>query len=252
MVSEKRRDLWRRSRKERRGRRNGGDPQEHSTTDKTTTNQENTQMKRITHFLMIAILSTGCASRYPMGLTQQQWEALSPAQQAEYQAKQYAIDEQRRQAEAARRAEQARIAAEAARAEQERVRQLYANARYGDIVTVTVRGGSIAYSGKRYPYEPVSFDLVRGERKEIEFRGRGLQTIATSYEVHLTEDGNTIYFDGSYRERVVLVNETWDRGQTYQPAGSKNDVGVSIAGMTFFVKYKELPGAPQRIIIEHR
>lgn len=209
-------------------------------------------MKRLSRCLALVLLATGCVSRYPMGLSREQWESLPPDQQAEYQAKQYAIDEQRRQAEAARRAEQARLAAEAARAEQERIRQLYSNARYGDIVTVTVRGGSIAYGGKRYPYEPVSFDLVRGESKEVEFRGRGTQTIATHYDARLSDDGNTIYFDGSYRERVVLVNETWERGQTYQPSGSRNDVGVNIAGMTFFVKYKALPGGPQRIIIEHR
>ena len=187
-----------------------------------------------------------------MGLTQQQWQALAPAEQAEYQAKQYAIDEERRQAAEAQRAEQARVASEAARAEQDRLRQVYANARYGDIVHVTVQGGSIAYAGKRYPYEPVSFDLAKGELKQVVMRGRGLQTIATRYNARLAEDGNTIYFDDSYRERIVLVNQEWERGQTYRPAGTENDVSVAIAGMTFFVKFKDLPGAPPRIIIERR
>ena len=47
-------------------------------------------------------------------------------------------------------------------------------------------------TGKRYPYEPVSFDLVKGETKTVDFRGRGVQTIATSYDVRLSDDGNTI------------------------------------------------------------
>ena len=209
-------------------------------------------MKLITACILMAVLMAGCISRYPMGLTREQWEALPPAQQAEFRAKQYAIDEDRRKQAEAQRLEQARIAAEQARAEQERLRQVYANARYGDIVHVTVQGGFIEYSGKRYPYEPVSFDLAKGETKQVAFCGRGLQTIATRYNARLTEDGNTIYFDDSFRQRVVLVNQEWERGQTYRPAGTRNDVGVAISDMTFSVKFKDLPGAPQRVIIEHR
>ena len=209
-------------------------------------------MKTFVPVILMALLVSGCVTRYPMGLSREQWEALPPAQQADYQAKQYEIDSARRQAEEARRVERERIAAEAARAEQERLQQLYANARYGDIVQVSVQGGFIEYNRNRYPYEPAAFDLVKGETKEVAFRGRGLQTIATHYEVRLSEDGNTIYFDESSRQRIVLVNQDWEHGQTYSPDGSRNDVGVSIAGMTFFVKYKSLPGSPQRVIIERR
>ena len=209
-------------------------------------------MKSIVKCLVIALLMAGCVSRYPMGLSQQQWESLPSAQQADFQAKQYAIDEERSRAEEARRLEQVRLAAETARAERDRLRQVYANARYGDIVQVAVQGGFVAYAGKRYPYEPVSFDLAKGELKQVSFYGRGLQTIATRYNVRLTEDGNTIYFDDSIRQRIVLVNQDWERGQTYHPGGSQNDVGVAIAGMTFLVRFKRLPGAPQRIIIERR
>lgn len=209
-------------------------------------------MKAFVPVFVIAMLVSGCITRYPMGLSSEQWNALPPAQQAEYQAKQYEIDSARRQAEEARRVERERIAAEAARAEQERLQQLYANARYGDIVQVSVQGGFIEYNRNRYPYEPAAFDLVKGETKEVAFRGRGLQTIATHYKVRLSEDGNTVFFDDSSRQRVVMVNQDWERGQTYRPGGTENDVGVSVSGMTFFVKYKSLPGSPQRVIIERR
>lgn len=209
-------------------------------------------MKVTSRCLLMVLLMAGCVSRYPMGLSREQWEALEPAQQAEFQAKQYAIDEDRRKQAEARRVEQARIVTDQARAEQERLSQVYANARYGDIVQVTVQGGFIEYAGKRYPYEPVAFELAKGETKQVAFHGRGLQTIATRYNVRLTEDGATIFFDDSFRQRIVLVNQDWERGQTYRPAGSQNDVGVAISGMTFFVKLKDLAGAPQRVIIEHR
>lgn len=200
----------------------------------------------------IVLLLAGCVARYPMGLNQQQWDSLPPAQQAEFQAKQFELDAERQRADEARRQEQARLAAEATRAEQERLRLVYANAHYGDIVRVTVQGGFIIYAGKRYPYEPIAFDLAKGETKQIDFRGRGLQTIATRYNARLTDDGNMIYFDDSHRQRIVLVNQDWENGQRYQPDGTQNDVGVALAGMTFFVKFKDLPGAPRRIILERR
>jgi hypothetical protein len=41
--------------------------------------------------LTLILLLAGCAS-YPMGLDKVQWEALPPAQQAEYRARQAEID----------------------------------------------------------------------------------------------------------------------------------------------------------------
>lgn len=193
-----------------------------------------------------------CAVRYPMGLSREQWDALPPNRQAEYQAKQYQIDsesraraDQARQQAAAQRAEQARL-------EAERISEAYANARYGDIVTVTVQGGNLSYAGKRYAYEPVSFDLIKGETKKVPFRGRGMQTIATEYAVRLSEDGNSIFFDDESRQRAVFVNRDWEHGETYQPAGTMNDVSVGLSGMTFLVRYKNLAGGPSRVIIETR
>lgn len=193
----------------------------------------------------------GCV-RYPMGLSREQWEALPPSQQAEYQAKQYQIDaDNRTRAEEARR-QAAAQQAEQARLETERLKQAYANARYGDIVTVTVQGGFLSYAGKRYPYEPVGFDLIKGETKTVSFRGRGMQTVATHYVVRLSDDGNTIFFDDESKQRAVFVNHDWEHGETYQPAGTVNDVSVGLSGMTFLVRYKNVAGRPSRVIIENR
>jgi hypothetical protein len=205
---------------------------------------------RISALVLLAFVS-GCVS-YPLGLSQQQWQALTPAQQAEYQAKQYQIDaDNRARAEEARR-QAAAQAAERERLEAERLRLAYANAQYRDIVTVTVQGGFLSYSGKNYPYEPVGFDLIKGETKKVFFRGRGMQTVATEYVVRLSEDGNTFFFDDKSRQRAVLVNRDWDHGETYRPSGTVNDVSVGLSGMTFFIKFKPIAGSPQRIIIENR
>lgn len=210
-------------------------------------------MKLIATCLMAVLLTAGCISRYPMGLSQVQWQALAPSQQAEYQAKQYAIDEERAKQAQAERLEAARVREAQAQAERDRIVRIYANAQYGDIVRINVQGGRLDYAGKSYPYEPVSFEIARGEVKEVAFRGIGLRTIATRYRASLSEDGNTLVFDDSFRDRIVLINSDWQRGQRYFPhQRTRNDVDVSLSGMTFFVKYRDLPGGPHRVIIEHR
>ncbi len=213
---------------------------------------------KVTHALVTLLISTiticsvGCTS-YPMGLSREQWDALPPGEQAEYQAKQYQIDaDNRARAEEARRQAEAQRA-ELARLEAERLRQAYANAQYGDIVTVSVQGGFLSYGGRRYPYEPAAFDLIKGEAKRVSFKGRGRVTIATEYVVRLSEDGNTFFFDDDdARQRAVFVNHDWEHGEHYQPDGAVNDVSVGLSGMTFYVRYKNLPGGPSRVIIENR
>lgn len=194
----------------------------------------------------------GCAMRHPMGLSTEQWNALPPEKQAELQTKQYAIDAERQQQQEAQRLEQQRYLHEQALAKAEATRQAYARAQYGDVVNVVVQGGSLQYNRRLYPYEPVSFDLIKGETKSVPFLGRGMQTVATHYDVRLSDDGNTLYFDDSSQQRAVFVNHDWEHGETYRPAATMNDVSVGLSGMTFYVKLKGLPGAPTKMIIENR
>ena len=149
--------------------------------------------------LLLALITlAGCQN--PMGLSKTQWEALPPEQQAEYRRQQTVIDEQHRKerAEAAERqktidaelaARQQTEAAEQVRREQMRLESLYAHARNGDIVTVTIEGGLIDF-GKHAAYEPLRFDIVRGERKHIEITKQGNSHIKQLVRVRLCEEGN--------------------------------------------------------------
>lgn len=211
-------------------------------------------------FVIVGLaLLAGCV-QYPMGLTEQQWRSLTPAQQAEYQAKQYQIDGDRQRLAEEKKAVQDRAAAEAAEAQRARIASSYASARYGDIITVTIRGGTIAYGKQRYPCEPVGFDIVRGEAKEIEFRGAVDQhgvtkAIVTRCKVRLSDDASTFYFNDGSARRIVLTNDgAWERGAVYPMAGRgiSNDLGVNLADMTMTLRYRGLDGVPKRIIIEHR
>lgn len=165
---------------------------------------------------LVTLVVAGCAS-YPMGLNREQWEALSPAQQADFQARQHAINEERARRYAAEQTRRIQAQREAEEQERARVSDAYSHARFGEIVTITIREGVLAFYGKRHPYEPVAFDLVRGESKPILFRRQGQPHIATQITMRLSEDGNTFYFDDSARKRFVAVNTGWDRGCEYLP-----------------------------------
>ena len=54
------------------------------------------------------------------------------------------------------------------------------------------------------------------------------------------------------RRGIVLIIQNCGRSQPYRPNGTRNDVGVAISDMTFSVKFKDLPGGPEKIIVEHR
>lgn len=194
-----------------------------------------------------------CGCQYPMGLSKEQWTALTPQQQAEYQAQQNAIDEQRRRESEARHERELVAAAERARLEREQLEMAYAHARYRDIISVTVQGGYISFAGKAYLYEPLTFDILRGERKWVEFSQLGRHQNRQAVQVGLTEDGNTFYFDETAKDRLILVSEKWDEGRLYTPLRILDRHSQSQAsGISIAIRYKELPGAPRRVIIEQR
>lgn len=145
------------------------------------------------------------------------------------------------------------LAQEAALQQQARLQMAYAGARYGDIITVTISGGMVAFGGKRYPYEPVAFDLVRGETKRVEFVRQGRSAYRTRIEMRLSDDGNTFYFDAPARKRVVLLNQNWGRGRRYNPPEIGSHDGHSEAiGITINVQLKKLSAPARRVIIDRR
>lgn len=195
---------------------------------------------------LVAAFLIGCQS-YPMGLSEAQWKALSPSEQADYQRQQAVIDEQRRQKREAEEQLRREVEAQKAREAHERVQLAYARARYGDVVTVTIESGHVAINGKHQPYEPVRFDLVRGERKEVEFVQQGRSASRQRIDVRLSEDGHTFYFDESARDRISLISTGWEVGKTHSALNVHDTRSRSEArNLTITIKLKELPGAPRR------
>lgn len=216
--------------------------------------QINNRASRTLLVLILGGLLTGCAT-YPMGLNKAQWDALPADKQAEYRAQQYQIDETRRQQAAAARAEQERQMAEARRAEQARIQALYQQARYRDIVTITISRGVIINAEKPYRLQPVSLDLVRGETKSIRLVGTaGNRTYVEEMTARFSSDGNTVYLneDSDNNAVITLVNQGWERGATTPISSVRLRFGSRLNDAPITVRFKSLAGEPEHVIIEQR
>lgn len=212
-----------------------------------------TKQDYILFLLILLVLFEGCARRFPLGLKEEQWQALSPQQQAEYTAKQYQVDEERRKRQEEYGRQKEREEAEATRLEKERILQLYRNARYGDIIQVNISGGSIVFIGERKGYESLSFDLVRGERKRIPFYHHD-RHVTYQTDIWVAYDNNAFYFDVGDDQKyehstdkiVILDNGRWDEGKTYHPKTLDKTTDSQAQGIKIFIRYKPLPGMQRK------
>ncbi len=188
--------------------------------------------------MLLALCLAGCES-YPMGMSKDEWQMLSPEQRAQATREQAAIDAENRRIQAEEDALRRQAAADEAARQQERIDRLYRHARYGDIVSVNLEGGTLRFDGNDRAYEPVAFDLVRGEARTIVIHREEKRKYTVDVVVRLSEDGRTLYFDDASSKPLRLIEKTWDRGQTYEVELHKNNNAYP-RGTTFFIRYKPL------------
>lgn len=202
--------------------------------------------------MCLFFLFSGCAQQYPMGLSKSQWHALSPQQQADYQVRQYEVDEQRRRDSHDERLAKEQAIRERSDVEQERLDRVYASAAYGDIVRVAIQDGVLDIYGKSKPAQPAAFEIAKGERKAITITQEGQIQQSFDFPVTLSSDGQTLTFNDGSASAFVMVNRNWERGESYTMPASARQGRISLLGARVFVRFKETADAPQRVIIEHR
>lgn len=186
--------------------------------------------------LSLLILS-GCISFHPLGMSDSEWNALTPEQKMEAREKQAQINAQKRQAKADREA-----AAQAASARR------YETARYGDIITIVIKGGTMDINGNRRDYEPIAFDLVRGESKTINIYRQGKRHFKDTAVMRLSEDGRTFIFDAKQRENLRLIDEGWEYGKTYKIKELKNR-NTNPRDIEITIRYRPVEPKREQVII---
>ncbi len=131
---------------------------------------------RVSLLLVSISFITACAN-YPLGMTEDEWNQLSPQQQLDARERQARLD----QAEQAQRAKAARHRAELERAEQQRYQEMMANARPGDIVQCVLQDGEGYYGGSWRAAESVGFSLLRDYTQTVSIaeQGRPTRSVAT-------------------------------------------------------------------------
>ena len=187
-------------------------------------------------FLSLLILSA-CISFHPLGMSDSEWNALTPEQKMEAREKQAQINAQKKQAKADREA--AKQAAAAKR---------YETARYGDIITVVIKGGTMDIHGNRRDYEPLAFDLVRGESKTVNILRKGKHYNKDTAVMTLSEDGRTFIFDAKQRKNLRLIDEGWDYGKTYHIKELKNR-NTNPRDIDITIRYRPVEGKKEQVII---
>ena len=116
--------------------------------------------------MMVLVLSA-CAS-YPLGMSEQEWQALSPEQQLTARERQAQLD----QAERVRRAAAAEQRAERERAEQREYQQRLSQAQPGEVVQCVVNHGEGYYGGQWLSAEPAGVTLLRGFSQTLQVAQR--------------------------------------------------------------------------------
>jgi hypothetical protein len=94
--------------------------------------------------------------------------------------------------------------------------------------------------------------VIRAQQR----RGNYTRVVESTLWAKLSEDGNTVDFSAFQTSpSIVIANDgTWERGGTY-PLGSRGIDRIHdlrLNDMTARIRFREVAGAPQRVIIEHR
>lgn len=201
--------------------------------------------------LFCVILLAGCVVRYPMGLSASQWDALTPEEKTKITQQQYALDAQSRAQQAALREARILREQEARAMARQQLQERRANAKYRDIVTVSLQSGIMLQRGNAYPIEPFSLNLVRGELTRIRVRARNEYHVDVPIQLGFVEDGNTVFFHANKPERIALVRRNWQRGQDYVGQSTEGPFSTYFQNLHFHIQYTPLIGEPEKIIIEH-
>lgn len=118
--------------------------------------------KAIVGMSIVALWLSGC-SYHPLGIGDDEWLAMSQADQLRAYEKQAEVDKVRAEAQAKERQAQA----EAEARKYEAMAAMRRNAQYGDIVQCVLEPVDVLYSADWVALKPQVFDLVRGEEREL-------------------------------------------------------------------------------------
>lgn len=202
-------------------------------------------MVRFKHLLiMIFVLTlTACASPYPLGMNEEQWQKLSTDERQTLLVKQQAYDEQQRLERAKAQAKERELQLALQLQEEKRIANLYSQPGSGDVMMVNLLSGEYRYNKKTYQIQPTTQLIARGETQEIRLALRDEKDRSSTERAYLqyNREGTGLYISmsspSSYNDdRITILRDGhWDCGSNsrHQFVFNKRE---SIQNLNVFIK----------------
>jgi len=181
-------------------------------------------MNKISATLALAgltLLLAGCVV-YPLGMTEEEWVLLTPAQKLEARSTQAELDEQESKRRAEKKAREDALKLERERANRAYVRRLYRDGRYGDFIQCIIKNPLVDFHPGWRKAEPIAFTLAKREDKTIKIQG-AKRSQETSIWVRFSNDGMRLklcQYDQKEKpygqcDKVVASHRDFRRGITH-------------------------------------
>lgn len=177
----------------------------------------------LTFLMLLTMFLAACTPRI-YGVPEDHWQTMSEqeriAAMEAYKANQETLRQQRQ--ERARLREMEKQAQLARQAEEDRLRQLRVDAiyrgkgLYGDLLRVSLEGGTLRFHGVRRPFQPLSFKIAAEEMKDVAVVSLDGRTARMMVQY----DGSNLLLDetpNSHRSTAIRLpfEDSWEFGATY-------------------------------------
>ncbi|GAB6069452.1 hypothetical protein JCM30760_05490 [Thiomicrorhabdus hydrogeniphila] len=198
-----------------------------------------------TTLFILALLSflTGCASTYPLGMSEEQWKSITPEERQALLLKQQQYEEEQRTIRIKAAAEQRKLQQQQDMAERARLEKLYNQPQNGNVIMINLLGGNYLRGKTVKRVVEESYQIARGETKQIELvledPKKHYNTTERAY-LQYSLNGNAIYLfldnpsSSNYKRIALLRDGRWNCGTDY--IKNLNTSYKSLHKMRFFVK----------------
>ncbi|WP_029406857.1 hypothetical protein [Thiomicrorhabdus sp. Milos-T2] len=182
-------------------------------------------MKKALFILALFSLLTACASSYPLGMSEEQWKSISPQERQALLLKQQKYNEEQRVIRMKAAAKERELQLKRDIAEKKRLDALYNNPENGNVIMVNILGGDYKSGKRHYNIMEDTYQIARGEAKQIELRleesKKHYNSNETAYLVYAQHgNGVYLYLDNpkySSSKRISLLRDGhWACGSNYK------------------------------------
>ncbi|WP_019556990.1 hypothetical protein [Thiomicrorhabdus arctica] len=200
-------------------------------------------MKKLLLMTSLLLLLSACASPYPLGMDETQWNALTVEERQALLLKQQQYREEQRLVQMKADAEARKLRIQQEMVESRRLEKLYNHPQDGNVIMVNLLGGEYRHGKRSKRLMEATYQVARGETKQIELILEDTKKHYTSTETaYLSYDvnGNGVYLSldnpgyNSSKRIALLRDGHWPCGSNY----TKNLHGSyeKLIGVKVFVK----------------